>query len=127
VIEAMRAEARDLCGRLSLRALTGLLHRCSVMVGNDSGPVHLAEAVGAATVAVYWCGNLITAGPLTRARHRPIISWELICPACGVDCTVYRCDHPDSFVAGVPVDEVREAALDLLATSSVGALAGSPR
>jgi ADP-heptose:LPS heptosyltransferase len=127
VIGAMRAEALDLCGRLSLRALTGLLHRSSVMVGNDSGPVHLAEAVGAATVAVYWCGNLITAGPLTRARHRPVISWELICPACGVDCTVHRCDHPDSFVAEVPVDEVRDAALDLLAASPVRTLARSPR
>ncbi len=127
VIGAMRAEALDLCGRLSLRALTGLLHRTSVMVGNDSGPVHLAEAVGAATVAVYWCGNLITAGPLTRARHRPIISWQLTCPACGVDCTVYRCDHPDSFVADVPVDEVRDAALDLLAASRVPALVSSPR
>jgi len=127
VVGAMQANALDLCGRLSLRALTGLLHRSSVMVGNDSGPVHLAEVVGAATVAVYWCGNLITAGPLTRARHRPVISWQLICPACGVDCTVYRCDHPDSFVTAVPVDEVRDAALDLLAASRVRAPAGSRR
>src|SRR3712207_8868396 len=48
----------------------------------------------AATVGIYWCGNLINAGPVTRARHRPALSWRLDCPVCGADCTRHRCDHP---------------------------------
>ena len=38
---------------LPLRVLAGVLARCDVYVGNDSGVSHLAAAVGAATVAVF--------------------------------------------------------------------------
>lgn len=41
-------------GELALSGLTGLLARCRVAIGNDSGPLHLAAAVGAPTVGVYW-------------------------------------------------------------------------
>ena len=42
--------AVDLFGRLSLGGLVGVLERADLFVGNDSGPRHLAEAVGTATV-----------------------------------------------------------------------------
>lgn len=106
--------AEDVCGRLSLGGLTGLLSRCRVVVANDTGPLHLAAAVGAATVGVYWCGNLIIAGPMTQARHRAVASWRLACPVCGVDCTRATCDHRASFVAEAPVEEVLGHALELL-------------
>jgi len=38
---------------LPLRTLAGVLARCSVYVGNDSGVSHLAAAVGAPTVAIF--------------------------------------------------------------------------
>jgi ADP-heptose:LPS heptosyltransferase len=98
-----------------MTALAGLLGRASVVVTNDSGPLHLANAVGAATVGVYWCGNLINAGPATVARHRAIASWRLLCPECGADCMAEGCAHDASFVADVPVRDVADAALELLA------------
>jgi ADP-heptose:LPS heptosyltransferase len=119
VVSAMRAPALGLAGRLSLNGLVGLLARCRVVVSNDSGPLHLAAAVGAATVGIYWCGNVITVGPLSRARHRPAISWQLACTVCGVDVTRTQCPHQASFVAGVPADEVIGQALDLFSTSEV--------
>jgi ADP-heptose:LPS heptosyltransferase len=123
VVAAMRAPARALVGELSLAGLVGLLAGCAVVVANDTGPLHLAEAVGAGTVGVYWVGNLINGAPVTRERHRPIASWTLDCPQCGVNCTgdLYParslpqpCDHRPSFVADVPAAEVRDAALELL-------------
>lgn len=108
------APARDLGGRLSLGGLAGLLARCRLLVGNDSGPRHLAEAVGAATVGVYWCGNLVNAGPLTRARHRVLASWRLDCPRCGANCMGDGCGHRDSLVAGISAEDVLAEALDLL-------------
>lgn len=71
VVSAMRAPVEDLSGRLSLGGLVGLLSRCKVVLSNDSGPLHIAEAVGAATVGIYWCGNLINAEPITRAPSAP--------------------------------------------------------
>lgn len=120
VIGAMRRPVENLCGRLSLQALAGLLSRCSLAISNDSGPLHLAAAVGAPTVGIYWCGNVINAAPLTRARHRPALSWRLSCPVCGRNCTQNRCDHAVSFVADVSVSEVFDAALDLLVSTGSG-------
>ncbi len=118
IVEMMQCPARDVCGRLSLNGLTGLLSRCRVVIANDTGPLHLAAAVGTATVGIYWCGNLITAGPLTRRYHRPQISWRLHCPVCGLDCTTRRCDHAASFVDDVPTAEVIDAALALFELAS---------
>lgn len=113
VIESMRRPAQGVAGRLSIGGLAALLARCTVVVGNDTGPLHLAAAVGAATAGVFWCGNLINAGPATRTRHRPSISWVLECPACGANCITDGCEHEESFVAGVGVDEVLASTLDL--------------
>lgn len=114
VIGRMRQKALNLCGRLSLKGLTGLLSRCALVVGNDSGALHLAHAVGAPTVGIYWCGNVFTAGPVTRARHRPVLSWRLDCPVCGANCIYSKCDHRESFVADIPADEVIGEAVDQL-------------
>lgn len=103
----------NLVGRLSMSAMMGVLERAHVVVANDSGPRHLAAAVGTATVGIYWCGNLINAGPLTRARHRVGVSFRTTCPVCGADQGRGRCAHNPSFVADVPVQDVVAAAVDL--------------
>jgi lipopolysaccharide heptosyltransferase II len=41
------------CGRLSLRESVDLIRRASVLVTNDSAPLHFAQAVGTPTVAVF--------------------------------------------------------------------------
>lgn len=114
--------AADLAGRLGLGGLVGLLERAVLLVGNDSGPRHLAAAVGTATVAVYWCLHLGSYGPLNRARHRAPTSWRLHCPACGANALEEDCrpSHEASFVADVTVDEVLAEALDLFATETAG-------
>lgn len=111
---AMRQPALDLGGGLSLRALLGLLARARVFVGNDSGPLHLALAAGAASVGIYWCGNMINGGPLTRRRHRAGVSWRVHCPVCDANIVEEGCTHDTSFVADVPVDLIVREALDLL-------------
>ena len=45
--------AVNLVGRLTLRQLAGLLQRARLLVSNDSGPVHLASAVGTRTVVLF--------------------------------------------------------------------------
>jgi ADP-heptose:LPS heptosyltransferase len=116
VAGASGGRAIDLGGRLSLGGLAGLLRRASLMVANDSGPLHLAQAVGAPTVGIFWCGNLINAGPIGRSRHRPLCSWRLECPVCGVNCMAAHCEHHASFVAEVRPEEVFQEALSVLQT-----------
>jgi ADP-heptose:LPS heptosyltransferase len=117
VVQAMSAPALNLAGKVSLGGLAAVLSRSRVVISNDSGPLHLARAVGAATVGIYWIGNMINAGPVTRARHRTAVSWRIDCPVCGLNCTRSSCGHDDSFVADVPDVEVRMAAMELLESS----------
>jgi ADP-heptose:LPS heptosyltransferase len=110
----------SLAGRLSIPALMGILASATVFVGNDSGPRHLAQAVGVPTVGIYWFGNLINAGPLGRERHRVQLGWTTVCPVCGRDATqvgwsAERCEHDVSFVADVSIDSVFEDAMSLTA------------
>lgn len=102
------------CGNLSLGGLAGLLARSRLLVSNDSGPLHLASAVGTPSVGIYWCGNMINAGQLTRSMHRPLVSWQLACSVCGRDCVYDNCEHHESFVAPVEVEDVLHAAESLL-------------
>lgn len=115
VCRAMVRPAVSLAGALSLRGLVGLLSRAALLLGDDSGPLHLAVAVGTPTVGVFWCGNLLNGGPLTRARHRPLVAWRQDCPVCGAGIQPRGCGHDACIVDEVALDEVRGAALDLLA------------
>jgi ADP-heptose:LPS heptosyltransferase len=107
ITRAMRSQPLNLVGRLSLSAMVGVLARCSLLVGNDSGPRHLAAAVGTPTVGIYWGRNLPNTGPLSAGRHEVAVSFQTTCPDCGVDPRAVRCHHESAFVADVPVDEVR--------------------
>src|ERR687893_486744 len=110
IVDAMSHEVHNLCGRLSLRGLAGILSRCAVVVSNDSGPLHLGTAVGAATVGIYWGPNLINAAPPTRSRHRPALSWRSSCPVCGATLFNGSCGHQGSIVADVRTEEVADFA-----------------
>ena len=101
--------------RLPLRALLALLAGADLVVSNDTGPLHLAVAADTPTVGLFWVGNLINAGPFTRRRHRPLISFRTACPECGIDSAAERCSHDASFVADIPVDAAIDAATGLLA------------
>ncbi len=114
---AMTATSEDACGELSLGGLTGLLAAAAIVVTNDSGPLHLANAVATPTVGIFWIGNVINGAPLMRARHRPIASFRVRCPVCGMVNVDERCEHDASFVDDVPLEHVLDAALDLLETS----------
>lgn len=114
VVATMRSDAIDLWERISLGGLAGLLSRSRLIVSNDSGPLHLTAAVGTPAVGIYWFFNLLSAGTLTRTHYRPLVAWRLECPVCGINCMEGQCDHQDSFVADVPVEEVVAEATDLL-------------
>lgn len=106
-----RGRVRSLAGRLELPGLVGVLAEASVVLANDSGPRHLAQAVGARTVGIFVFGNTINAMPFGRARHRIRLGRITRCPICGRDATqvgwtAERCEHDPSYVSDVPVEDV---------------------
>lgn len=114
VLECMRYPALDLTGRLSLSGLCGLLERADLLISNDTGPLHLALAIGTPTVGIYWLTNLIEFAPLRQDAHAAALSLRMHCPVCGIENLKTRCPHDASFVDGVTVEEVARLATSLL-------------
>lgn len=112
VVEAAGSDGVvSVAGRVGLGILPALLGGCNVLLGNDSGPRHLAQALGVPTVGLYWVGNLINAGPLGRSVHRVHLSWATRCPECAADITqvgwtAARCAHDSSLLAGISAADV---------------------
>lgn len=119
------SRVRSVAGFLDMAELVAMLASASVVVGNDSGPRHLAQALGVPTVGIYWAGNIISAGALGRSLHRLHASWVTSCPVCGIDVTQVgwtapRCPHDVSLVDRVPVAGVLDDVLSLVAAGRMG-------
>ena len=81
----MQAESNNIAGKTTLTQLASILHTCNVFIGNDSGPMHLAAAVGTRTIGLYGPGDPTRFGPVglkcRTIRQKPD------CPPCaGATC-----------------------------------------
>ena len=73
--ERMASSTAVLAGKTSLETLIGVLAESSLMITNDSGPMHIAAALGVPTVAIFGSTDeTITGpcGPRTRIVKRQI-------------------------------------------------------
>jgi ADP-heptose:LPS heptosyltransferase len=122
IIHSMKYPGLNASGLLSLGGLAGLFSESKLVVSIDTGPLHLARASGTRTIGIYWAPNFINWGPLTRSDHRPVISWRLECPHCGVipnDPYPYEpsqsgCPHLFSSISDITVGNVIDELIDLL-------------
>lgn len=73
--------ARDLGGRTDLGLLAAGLEGCALVLSNDSGPLHLAAAVGTPTVSLWGAGNPASTGVIGEA-HRMLRRPALPCVPC---------------------------------------------
>jgi lipopolysaccharide heptosyltransferase II len=78
--QRMRAPALSAAGVLSLGATGALLRRCRLFLTNDSGPLHIAAAVGAPTVAILGPTDPAVFGP--RGTPHEIVRVPLPCSPC---------------------------------------------
>lgn len=120
VVAAMRAPALDLSGKLGLGGLCGLIERAACVVSNDTGPLHLALAIGTPCVGIFWLTNLIEGMPLRQGAFGAALSLRQDCPVCGAQNLQQRCAHDVSFVADVPVERVYALAVELLSQQGHG-------
>ncbi len=82
VLRRMHAPARaiDLTGQTTLPELAALLQICAVVVTGDSGPLHVAEAVGTPVVALHGPTNPAESGPVDP--HSVILRRAIWCAPC---------------------------------------------
>jgi heptosyltransferase-1 len=73
--------------QMSLKRFAAILKRCRLVVGGDTGPIHLAAAVGTPTISFYRCTDGARNGPF--GIHHDIIQSPLSCSR----CMLSRCDR----------------------------------
>jgi heptosyltransferase-2 len=114
IVEQIGPGAHDLAGRTSLGRLAALMARCRVVITNDTGPMHLAGAVGAKVVALF--------GSTSPERTAPsgdvtIVKKDCDCAPClRRECpTDFRCmtsitadevvEHAAAYLRGIPCQD----------------------
>ena len=80
VTRMMKTPAIDLAGATSVGQLPALLSRASLLITNDSGPMHVAAAVGTAIVALFGPTSAVRTGPY-GAGHA-VLSGNVPCSPC---------------------------------------------
>ncbi len=104
----------DLAGDMDVPTLAAVLARLDLFVSSDTGPMHLAAAVGTPVVALFGPASPARYGP--RAYHEQIVRVDLWCSPCGrVRLPPERCrGHIPDCMDGITVDAVLRAANTLL-------------
>lgn len=69
ILAAMRAPALDLIGRDTLKQLPALLERGQLLVTPDSGPMHIANAMGTRVLGLHAATNPERSGPYSDRRY----------------------------------------------------------
>ena len=69
IVAAMRGDALDLVGRDTLKQLPALLARAHLLVTPDSGPMHIANAMGTKVLGLHAATNPERSGPYSDRRY----------------------------------------------------------
>jgi lipopolysaccharide heptosyltransferase II len=81
IAEAGGASVVNLAGKTTLREVASVLSRALFFVGNDSGPAHLAAAVGAPVVVLSGADNPKETSPVTPRKELVYLA-DLECISC---------------------------------------------
>jgi lipopolysaccharide heptosyltransferase II len=110
---AMRGVPVDLVGKTSVVELPALLSHCHLFIGNDSGAMHVAAAVGLPVVGVFGPTDPHGTAPVTP--HCTIVQERPYCSP----CFLRRCPTDHRCMRRISPDVVAEAARSWLTSAEV--------
>jgi heptosyltransferase-2 len=109
----MRRPAIDLTGKTAIADLPALLSQCHLFIGNDSGAMHVAAAVGLPVVAVFGPTDPEGTAPVTPRCN--IVQQKPYCSP----CFLRRCPTDHRCMTAITVDMVEAAARPWLSSIQV--------
>jgi ADP-heptose:LPS heptosyltransferase len=92
----------NLCGKLTPRQSAAALARVEIFLGHDSGPMHLAAAVGTPCVAVFAARNLPRQWFPVGSQHR-VVYHRVECAGCGLETCI---EQGKKCLVSIGVEEV---------------------
>ena len=105
----------NLCGRTLLPEMIEWLRLCDLLITNDTGPMHVAAALGKPTVALFGPTEPRRTGPYGQLQN--VLRIELPCAPCLKSYCTY--EKPNECLLGIPPVTVFEQACWRLDTGSV--------
>jgi lipopolysaccharide heptosyltransferase II len=100
------------CGKTTITQISALARKCSFVIVNDGGPLHLAVAAGARTVSIFGPVDEKVYGPYPKGNHI-VIKKELACQPCYRRFRRASCQHI-SCLTQLTVEEVLERIVGIL-------------
>ena len=80
ITNTMNEYACNFPGKLNIRELASCIEKCDLFISNDTGPMHIATAVGTPTVALFGPGNHIRFQPIGDIHT--LIRYDVPCNPC---------------------------------------------
>jgi lipopolysaccharide heptosyltransferase II len=114
VVKEMKTEAIKCCGKTDIMQFASLLSRCNLAITNDGGPLHVAVSVGIETVAIFGPVDDRIYGPYPRNNKHRVIKTDLSCQPCYHRFKLPPCARDRECLRNVNVDEVFQAAKELI-------------
>jgi lipopolysaccharide heptosyltransferase II len=116
IVSRMQHRPITLTGETTVDELLAVLARCDLVISGDSGPLHLAVALGRPTVSIYGPTDPAIYGPVPRhGQSAVVIRRGLSCSPCYTLRATAECPHGQpSCMIDVTVSQILRAALDIL-------------
>lgn len=114
ISSAARSKPFVLTGNATLLQLGAVLRKCEVLVSGDTGPLHLATAVGTRVAALFGAADPSRTGPVGEG-HRVLQAGELSC----VPCRSRVCSNGRRLACmeNITVQQVADAVVAMATTS----------
>ncbi|MFH1398402.1 MAG: lipopolysaccharide heptosyltransferase II [Candidatus Omnitrophota bacterium] len=116
VIAQMEHKAINLAGKTSVSQLVSILKRCELIISNDSGPVHIASALGTPVVSIFSRSQK----GLSPKRWGPVGKRDIFLHkdvGC-IECLAHNCVKGFLCLKAITIEDVVKAA-DLIITNSI--------
>ncbi|MCM8800956.1 MAG: lipopolysaccharide heptosyltransferase II [Candidatus Omnitrophica bacterium] len=112
VIKYLKNPVINLAGKTSLSQLASILRRCQLFISNDSGPVHIATAVGTPVISIFGRNQK----GLSPLRWRPLGRFDrFIHKDVGCSqCLAHNCKKGFLCLKAITVEEVLEIAKSII-------------
>jgi ADP-heptose:LPS heptosyltransferase len=105
----------SLAGKTDIEALIGVIASADLLASGDSGPLHLAAAVGIPTLAVFGPNDPRVHGPFRPAAGGRLLRADIVCSPCYSLAATAECPLGDPICMRLVTPEpMVQAALELL-------------
>ena len=112
VVDNMQVKPVSLAGGASLSQLASLLKRATLLISNDSGPVHIASALRVPVIAIFGRNQPGLSpkrwGPV--GRKDKVLHKDIGC----LECLAHNCKNGFACLKAITVEEVLSCARSIL-------------